>query len=91
MCRVQSWVTVWVGTKAVCCVNAAQLVRATRASTTFPMCSLRLRSATEREISISDICNKNTGGGKTEFSHGGMVCATFTSSGLNSHEIFGLK
>lgn len=33
-----------------------QLVRATRASTTFPMCSLRLRSATAREISISDIC-----------------------------------
>lgn len=36
-----------------------QLVKATRASTTFPMCSLRLRSATAREISISDICNKN--------------------------------
>ena len=36
-----------------------QLVRATRASTTFPMCSLRLRSATALEISISDICNMN--------------------------------
>lgn len=34
----------------------SQLVRATRASTTFPKCSLRLRSATAREISISDIC-----------------------------------
>lgn len=38
----------------------SQLVRATRASTTFPKCSLRLRSATDREISISDICHKNT-------------------------------
>lgn len=37
-----------------------QLVRATRASTTFPMCSLRLRSATAREISISDICPATT-------------------------------
>lgn len=37
-----------------------QLVSATRASTTFPMCSLRLRSATAREISISDTCSSRT-------------------------------
>ena len=36
--------------------ECVQLVRATRASTTFPMCSRRLRSATALEISISDIC-----------------------------------
>lgn len=38
--------------------NPNQLVRAIRASTTLPMCSLKLRSAAAREISISVICRK---------------------------------
>lgn len=40
-------------------VKSTQLVSAINASTTFPMCSLRLRSATAREISISPICQHN--------------------------------
>lgn len=36
----------------------AQLVRVMSASTTFPMCSRRLRSAAAREISISVICRE---------------------------------
>lgn len=69
-------------------LSSAQLVRATRASTTFPMCSLRLRSATAREISISDICNTNTGGRKATV---GPVSVAFTVSGLNLDETFDLK
>lgn len=39
-------------------VASTQLVSAINASTTFPMCSLRLRSATARGISISPICEE---------------------------------
>lgn len=40
-------------------VKSTQLVSAINASTTLPMCSLRLRSATAREISISPICQED--------------------------------
>lgn len=39
--------------------GASQLVRAIKASTTFPMCSRKLRSATPRGISISPICEQH--------------------------------
>lgn len=41
-------------------VLTVQLVSAIKASTTFPMCSLKLRSATPRGISISAICGSKT-------------------------------
>lgn len=56
----------------------AQLVRVMRASTTFPMCSRRLRSAAAREISISVICRERaaTPAAAAEQHSGGCLAPT---------------
>lgn len=68
-------------------VLTVQLVSAIKASTTFPMCSLRLRSATPRGISISAICDRQRRGVLAGAPHSHRVpalCACYFSLYLRS-------